>query len=241
MIDLDTTDLATLEAVMATDKGDMVFGFYADHAPNHVKNFADLAQKGFYDGLAFHRIVRTFMIQSGCPQTREGETGIPGTGGPGYHIDAEFNELEHKRGVLSMARGEDPNSAGSQFFLVHAEHATHLDREYTVFAHMKEGLDVLDEIAATAVEFGAGGERSKPVERVAMRSVTVRIAAVEDAPSEDAPSEDVPSEDAPSEDAPSEDAAAEDALFTEAGDAETGDAETGDGSGDLASDREVEA
>ena len=177
VIDLETADLSTLEAVMQTDKGDMVVGFYPEQAPNHVKSFLSLAQKGFYDGLAFHRIVRNFMIQGGCPNTREGASGTPGTGGPGYQVDAEFSDLPHKRGVLSAARSRDPNSAGSQFFVVHAEHATHLDRQYTVFGIVKEGLDVLDTIASVEVEFGPGGERSKPLERVGLKAVQVREAA----------------------------------------------------------------
>ncbi len=179
MIDLDNHDLGTLEAVFATDKGELVFGFYPEQAPGHVKNFLELAQKGFYDGLAFHRVVRNFMVQGGCPNTREGEGGMPGTGGPGYQIDAEFSDLPHHRGVLSMARSRDPNSAGSQFFIVHAEHATHLDGQYTVFGFMKDGHDVLDELAGVDVDFGPGGERSVPKERIGLQSVSVREAPAE--------------------------------------------------------------
>lgn len=182
VIDLDTADLSTLEAVIETDKGDMVVGFYPEQAPAHVKNFLSLAQKGFYDGTAFHRVVRNFMIQGGCPNTRAGQRGVPGTGGPGYKIPAEFSDLPHKRGVLSMARSQDPNSAGSQFFVVHAEHAQHLDRHYTVFGFLKEGLDVLDTIASVEVDFGPAGERSTPVERLELRGVAVRVAATPEAP-----------------------------------------------------------
>jgi peptidyl-prolyl cis-trans isomerase B (cyclophilin B) len=164
MIDLDTADLTTLEAVLRTDKGDMVVTFYPEQAPGHVKNFLALAQKGFYDGLAFHRVVRNFMIQGGCPNTRKGAKGSPGTGGPGYQIAAEFNDRPHTRGVLSMARSQHPDSAGSQFFVVHAEHATHLDRQYTVFGKVVEGLDVLDEIL------------SKPTELIGLNMVEVREA-----------------------------------------------------------------
>lgn len=192
-IDLETVDLSTLEAVLETDRGEMVVGFYSEQAPNHVKNFLGLAQKGFYDGLAFHRIVRNFMIQGGCPNTREGESAPPGTGGPGHSVDAEFSDLPHKRGVLSMARSKDPNSAGSQFFVVHAEHADFLDREYTVFGHVTEGLDVLDAIASVEVEFGPGGEHSKPKERVGLRSVVARLAPVrEEEPEAAAPEEGAP-------------------------------------------------
>lgn len=182
-MDLDTVDIETLELTMNTSKGTMVFGFYHEEAPRHSRNIAKLALDGFYDGLAFHRIVKNFMIQGGCPNTRKGARGHPGTGSPGYTIDAEFSSLLHKRGVLSMARSQDPNSAGSQFFVVHNEHASSLDGQYTVFAYMKEGFDVLDSIASVDVEFGAGGEKSKPLERVALNSMTVGV--VEPTPAEE--------------------------------------------------------
>ena len=199
MIDLETVDLSTLEAVMETDKGTMTIGFYPEQAPGHVRNFAKLAQDGFYDGLAFHRVIRNFMIQGGCPNTREGATGAPGTGGPGYQIDAEFSDLPHKRGVLSMARSQNPNSAGSQFFVVHAEHATHLDQQYTVFGVVKEGLDVLDTIAGIDVDFGPGGERSKPL--TAVRITTVGLREVEVPVEETAPEAEANTEEAPAEEA----------------------------------------
>ena len=179
MIDLETTDLSTLEAVVETDKGTLLIGFHAAEAPGHVKNFCKLAQQGFYDGLAFHRVVRNFMIQGGCPNTRAGGKGTPGTGGPGFTIPAEFSMLPHKRGVLSMARSRDPNSAGSQFFVVHSEHAESLDGQYTVFGQLKDGFDVLDTIAGVDVDFGAGGERSKPKQRIGIKSVQVRVAVSE--------------------------------------------------------------
>ena len=177
MIDLETVDLATLEATMDTAKGTMVIGFYPEKAPGHVRNFAKLAQEGFYDGLAFHRIIKSFMIQGGCPHTREGATSHPGTGGPGYQIEAEFSDLPHERGVLSMARSSDPNSAGSQFFVVHGERVASLDGQYTVFGYLKEGHDVLDEIAGVEVSF-AGGVRSEPVDRVGIERVSVRAVEV---------------------------------------------------------------
>lgn len=175
MIDLETADWNTLEAVLETDKGVMTIGFHAEAAPATAKNFCKLAQEGFYDGLAFHRVIRNFMIQGGCPNTRTGARGIVGTGGPGYTIAAEFSRLPHKRGTLSMARSRDPNSAGSQFFIVHAEHVESLDGQYTVFGFVKEGLDVLDSIASVDVDFGAGGERSKPKQRTGIKSVRVRV------------------------------------------------------------------
>ena len=173
-MDLERSDLAQLEAVVDTDKGSMVVTFFPDRAPNHVKNFLTLAQKGFYDGLAFHRVIRNFMIQTGCPNTRKGARGRPGTGNPGHTVMAEFNDTPHTRGVLSMARSQDPDSAGSQFFFVHAEHARHLDGKYTAFGVVEEGLDVLDQIAAVDCDFGPGGERSVPKERVEMKKITVR-------------------------------------------------------------------
>jgi peptidyl-prolyl cis-trans isomerase B (cyclophilin B) len=184
VIDLDSVDLKTCEAVLETDKGTMCVGFWPEQAPGHVRNFLELAQKGFYDGTAFHRVVRGFMIQGGCPNTRQGQRGAPGTGGPGHTIKAEFSDLPHTRGTLSMARAKDPDSAGSQFFVVHAEHAEFLDGNYTVFGFVKDGLDVLDAIASVEVEFGAGGERSKPTERIGLRKVSVQIAAPE--PADDA-------------------------------------------------------
>ena len=176
MIDLDTADLSKLEAVLETSKGKMVIGFYPEQAPLHVRNFADLSQKGFYDGLAFHRTIRNFMVQGGCPNTREGADGIAGTGGPGHTVQAEFSDLPHKRGVLSMARSSDPNSAGSQFFVVHAEHADFLDGQYTVFGFVKQGLDVLDALASVECEFTSSGERSEPVERQGLNRVAIQLA-----------------------------------------------------------------
>lgn len=173
-MDLDQTDHATIEAVLATDKGPMVVTFFPEQAPKHVRSFLTLAQQGFYDGTAFHRIVRNFMVQGGCPNSRPGATGQPGTGGPGFQLPAEFNDIPHTRGIVSMARARDPNSAGSQFFIVHADSADFLDGQYTVFGKVEEGLDVLDAIATIDCEFGPAGERSKPKERVAIRGITLR-------------------------------------------------------------------
>ena len=185
MIDLDTVDLGTLELTMETSKGSMVFGFYPDEAPGHARNISKLAMDGFYDGTAFHRIIKNFMIQGGCPNTREGMTGRPGTGDPGYKIRAEFSQLPHHRGVLSAARSQDPNSAGSQFFVVHSEHAASLDGKYTVFGMIKDGLDVLDSIASVDVDFGAGGERSTPTERVELIKMSVSVVESEEVPETD--------------------------------------------------------
>ena len=176
MIDLDSADLGQLQAVMETDKGTMRIAFRPDVAPNHVRNFLKLAQSGFYDGTAFHRVIKNFMIQGGCPNTKEGARGTPGTGGPGWKIDAEFNDLPHERGAVSMARSANPNSAGSQFFLVHGAHVSSLDGQFTVFGKVREGLDVLDAIAGVEVGFSSGGERSKPVQRVGILRVRVEPA-----------------------------------------------------------------
>jgi peptidyl-prolyl cis-trans isomerase B (cyclophilin B) len=173
-MDLDQTDLSTVEAELVTDKGSMVVTFFAEQAPRHVKSFLQLAQQGFYEGVAFHRVIRNFMVQTGCPNSKQGAAGMPGTGGPGYQLPAEFNDIPHTRGVVSMARARDPNSAGSQFFIVHADHAAFLDGQYTVFGKVEEGLDVLDAIASVDCDFAGSGERSKPKERVEVRRVTLR-------------------------------------------------------------------
>jgi peptidyl-prolyl cis-trans isomerase B (cyclophilin B) len=173
-MDLDQTDPAAIEAVLVTDKGTMVVTFFPEQAPQHTQSFLRLAQQGFYNGTSFHRIVRNFMVQGGCPHSRRGAAGQPGTGGPGFSLPAEFSDLPHTRGTLSMARARDPNSAGSQFFFVHGEAAPHLDGQYTVFGKLEEGLDVLDQIANLDCDFGPGGERSQPKERVEIRRIELR-------------------------------------------------------------------
>jgi peptidyl-prolyl cis-trans isomerase B (cyclophilin B) len=127
----------------------MVVEFWADVAPKTVENFKTLAKKGFYDGTAFHRVIKGFMIQGGDPLTKDAsKEGSWGTGGPGYQVKAEFNERSHKRGVLSMARSQNPDSAGSQFFICHGD-PTFLDRQYTAFGKLIKGDDVLEKIATT--------------------------------------------------------------------------------------------
>lgn len=136
-------------AEIHTSKGVMKVEFYEQDAPITVKNFTDLAQKGYYDGLKFHRVIPNFVIQGGCPNTREGAKGVPGTGGPGYTIKDELsgNNQYHDRGVLSMAKSNAPNSGGSQFFICHSRDQTsHLDRKHTCFGKVVEGLDVIDQI-----------------------------------------------------------------------------------------------
>ena len=162
------------QAVLKTSFGEMTIAFWPDVAPKTVENFKKLAQKGFYDGTAFHRIIKGFMIQGGCPNTKEGEKGAPGTGGPGYQIKAEFNSKAHVRGVVSMARSASPDSAGSQFFICHGD-ARFLDRQYTAFGELVTGEDVLEKIAN--VPTGGGDEKSTPLTRVALESVRIVPAA----------------------------------------------------------------
>ncbi|MDR1789738.1 MAG: peptidylprolyl isomerase [Opitutaceae bacterium] len=159
-------------AVIKTSAGTMKIAFWPEVAPKTVANFKKLAREGFYNGTAFHRIIKGFMIQGGCPNTKPGARGIPGTGGPGYTLKAEFNTRSHVRGVISMARSAHPDSAGCQFFICHGD-ARFLDRQYTAFGELVEGDDVLENIANTPT---SGPERSTPVGRVEIESVTLENA-----------------------------------------------------------------
>lgn len=135
-------------AELQTRKGNMKIEFYDKDAPNTVKNFVDLARDGYYDGLAFHRVIPDFVIQGGCPNSREGASGMAGTGGPGYKIDCELDgeNQYHDRGVLSMAHA-GRNTGGSQFFICHSRNNTaHLDGNHTCFGKVIEGLEVIDDI-----------------------------------------------------------------------------------------------
>jgi peptidyl-prolyl cis-trans isomerase B (cyclophilin B) len=161
------------QAVIKTSYGEMTVAFWPDVAPKTVENFKKLARAGFYDGTAFHRIIKGFMIQGGCPNTKAGQKGMPGTGGPGYMVKAEFNAKSHVKGVLSMARSSNPDSAGSQFFIVHGD-AKFLDRQYTAFGELVSGEDVLEKIANVPT---SGQEKSTPIDRVALESVTIVPAA----------------------------------------------------------------
>jgi peptidyl-prolyl cis-trans isomerase B (cyclophilin B) len=157
------------QALIKTAYGEMKIAFWPDVAPKTVENFKKLAREGYYDGTAFHRIIKGFMVQGGCPNTKEGARGVPGTGGPGYQIKAEFNKKTHARGVISMARSSDPDSAGSQFFIVHGD-AKFLDGQYTAFGQVVSGDDVLEKLAGVPTK---GPERSTPVERVAIESIKI--------------------------------------------------------------------
>ena len=154
------------------DGGVMKLELYPEIAPNTVNNFITLANKGFYNGLVFHRVISGFMIQGGDPDGR-------GTGGPGYSIKGEFsgngfaNDLKHTRGVISMARSMRPDSAGSQFFIMHKD-SPHLDGQYAAFGKLTEGEDVLDIIAMTRT-----GWADKPVEPQVMKTVTVETFGVD--------------------------------------------------------------
>jgi peptidyl-prolyl cis-trans isomerase B (cyclophilin B) len=158
-------------AVIKTTEGEMVLKFWPEVAPKTVENFKKLAKEGFYDGTAFHRIVKNFMIQGGDPLSKTDDASV-GTGGPGYKIKAEFNERPHVRGVISMARSQNPDSAGSQFFICLAD-ARFLDRQYTAFGEVISGDEVLGKIGDTPTSAGSGGEKSKPSRRIGVESVRI--------------------------------------------------------------------
>jgi peptidyl-prolyl cis-trans isomerase B (cyclophilin B) len=159
-------------AVIKTSMGEMVAEFWPDVAPKTVENFKKLARQGFYDGTAFHRIVKGFMIQGGDPNTKDlAKEDEYGMGDPGYKIKAEFNKKKHVRGVLSMARSLDPDSAGSQFFIV-LDAAPHLDNQYTGFGKLIKGEDVLVKIGDSPVT-RRGREMSKPKQRIEVESIKI--------------------------------------------------------------------
>ena len=160
-------------AVIKTSEGDMVVQFWTDAAPNTVENFKKLARQGFYDGTIFHRIVKEFMIQGGDPNSKDpAKENSYGQGGPGYNIKAEFNDHSHDRGVISMARGPDPDSAGSQFFICLAP-VHRLDHQYTTFGKLIKGQDVLEKIGDIPVTRNSMGEPSKPTKRVVIESIKI--------------------------------------------------------------------
>ena len=150
-----------------TSFGNISFKLLPELAPETVRNFEKLVRDGFYDGILFHRVIPGFMIQGGDPNTKTDNKGSWGMGGPGYNINAEFSSRSHLRGIVSMARSQDPNSAGSQFYIVTAD-STFLDRQYTVFGEVTEGMDVADKI----VNLERDGNDC-PLEKAQMTSVTV--------------------------------------------------------------------
>ncbi len=162
-------EAAPPRAIIETKWGEIELEFLPEKAPGHVNNFLDLARKGFYDGTTFHRVIPGFMIQGGDPNTRDPNASRErhGTGGPGYQIKAEFNDTPHKRGVLSMARSQNPDSAGSQFFICVAE-AAFLDRQYSAFGRVVRGMEVADKIVNAPRD-----ARDNPRERIDMK---IRVA-----------------------------------------------------------------
>ena len=154
-------------ATIQTNHGTISFRLLPELAPETVRNFESLARSGFYDGTLFHRVIPGFMIQGGDPNTKTGNRSSWGTGGPGYTIKAEFNSRSHQRGIVSMARAQDPDSAGSQFFIVTTD-SSFLDRNYTVFGEVTEGMDVADKIVNLPRD-----ERDCPLQEAKMLRVTV--------------------------------------------------------------------
>ena len=148
------------KANIDTSEGLVVVELWDDVAPGHVENFAKLADQGFYNGLCFHRVISGFMIQGGCPEGT-------GTGGPGWNIPAEFNDRPHEEGVLSMARSQDPNSAGSQFFVC-LDRCPHLDGQYSAFGKVVDGIEAVRTIGTTATDPG-----DRPLETVTINSITM--------------------------------------------------------------------
>ncbi len=163
----DSPAAGTPRAIIHTNYGDMTVEFWPDVAPRTVDNFLKLSREKFYDGTAFHRVIKGFMIQGGCPNSKVGARGVPGTGGPGYMVKAEFNNRAHVKGVLSMARSSDPDSAGSQFFVCHGD-ASFLNNKYTAFGKLVSGEEVLNKIANIRC---VGQEGSTPTERVEITGI----------------------------------------------------------------------
>jgi peptidyl-prolyl cis-trans isomerase B (cyclophilin B) len=155
--------LSKVTAIIETKFGDMKIKFFPDKAPNHVKNFIKLAKEGFYDGTIFHRVIPGFVIQGGDPNTKSENTARYGMGGPGYTVDAEFSDTPHRKGILSMARSRDPDSAGSQFFVVIGD-VPSLDGKYSVFGEVVSGIEVAETIVALPRD-----TRDLPRERVEMK------------------------------------------------------------------------
>ncbi len=151
-------------AIIETSLGNITLRLKPEVAPKHVENFVTLSKSGFYDGTIFHRVIPGFMIQGGDPNTKDkNNTARYGQGGPGHTVNAEFNDISHKRGILSMARSRNPNSAGSQFFIV-VKDSPFLDKQYTVFGEVLEGMDVADKIVSQKRD-----GRDNPLERIEMK------------------------------------------------------------------------
>lgn len=162
----DQTQAKTPKAVIKTKFGNMEIAFFAEKAPKHVENFITLARAGFYDRTIFHRVIPGFMIQGGDPNTKNpNKPETYGMGGPNHRVQAEFNDIPHRRGIVSMARTNDPNSAGSQFFIV-VQDSNFLDGKYTVFGEVVKGMEIADKIVNLP-----RNARDLPLERVEMTVV----------------------------------------------------------------------
>src|SRR4051812_43792711 len=157
-------------AELHTSAGEIDIRFFPDVAPNHVKNFIDLAERGFYNGTKFHRVIPDFMIQGGDPNTVSGSPSTWGTGGSGTYINAEFNTVKHTRGIVSMARSNSPDSASSQFFIMVADTPS-LDGQYSVFGRVTKGMDVADKIVSAPT-----GAQNRPTDPVTINKVVIRAA-----------------------------------------------------------------
>ena len=162
-----STDIQEV-AVITTSEGEMTVEFWPEVAPKTVENFKTLAKEGLYDGTCFHRVIKDFMIQGGDPLTKDpAKEAYWGTGGPGHTVKAEFNDRHHDRGVISMARSQDPDSAGSQFFICHGN-PRFLDKQYTAFGKLVKGDDVLEKIATTSTH-----APDRPDKRMGVESVRI--------------------------------------------------------------------
>ena len=164
------SDYSNKIAEVHTTAGQINLRFFPDVAPNHVKNFIDLAQQGFYNNTKFHRVIPDFMIQGGDPNTISGNPATWGTGGSPKNIKAEFNSISHRRGILSMARAQSPDSASSQFFIV-VKDSPFLDNQYTVFGEVTEGMDVADKIVGAP-----RGAQDRPNDPVSITKIVIRDA-----------------------------------------------------------------
>lgn len=161
-------------AELHTSAGEIDIRFFPDVAPNHVKNFIDLAEKGFYNGTKFHRVIPGFMIQGGDPNTVSGSPSTWGTGGSGKNVAAEFNPVKHERGIVSMARSSDPDSASSQFFIMVAAYPS-LNNQYTVFGQVTKGMDVADKIVGAQT-----GGQDRPINPTTIDKIVIRDAKPEE-------------------------------------------------------------
>jgi cyclophilin family peptidyl-prolyl cis-trans isomerase len=161
-------------AELHTTAGQIDIRFFPDVAPNHVKNFIDLAEKGFYNGTKFHRVIPGFMIQGGDPNTVSGDPSTWGSGGSDKKVAAEFNNVKHKRGIVSMARPGDPNGASSQFFIMVNDYPS-LDHQYSVFGQVTRGMDVADKIVSART-----GAQDRPLQPTSIEKVVIRPATAEE-------------------------------------------------------------